>query len=245
MKRTCFFLIALFLSGLACAQADYAREKRWADEITPGIVVGDPVYLEAAGRRFLALYTRHPKATASVVVVHGMGVHPDWGLIGPLRSGLADQGYTTLSVQMPVLAADADASLYPPLFPEAAARLEAAVTFLRGREAGKIAIVSHSLGARMTDFFLSNRADAAIDAWVVVGLSGEFSRPETLTMPVLDLYGEADFPAVLQHADRRAAVLRVVRGSAQAGVAEADHYFNGREVELVRQVKSFLDRTLR
>ena len=43
------FLVALLLAvSLLCfaqaAQPDYAREKRWADEITPAILVGDPVY---------------------------------------------------------------------------------------------------------------------------------------------------------------------------------------------------------
>ncbi|MCI3950971.1 MAG: hypothetical protein K0R53_468, partial [Burkholderiales bacterium] len=35
------------------------------------------------------------------------------------------------------------------------------------------------------------------------------------------------------------------RGSAQAQIADADHFFNGRESELVRHVRMFLDRTLR
>ena len=38
--------LLLLASQLTFASADYAREKKWADEITPGIVVGDPVYLE-------------------------------------------------------------------------------------------------------------------------------------------------------------------------------------------------------
>ena len=84
---------------------DYAREKRWADEITPGLVVGDAIYIaQKSGHKFLAIYTEAKPARAAVIVVHGLGVHPDWGLIGALRSGLADQGYATLSVQMPVLA---------------------------------------------------------------------------------------------------------------------------------------------
>src|SRR5690349_15946197 len=118
---------------IASAQADYAREKRWADEVTPAILVGDPVYLVLkSGHKFLAIWAPNPKATAGVIVVHGLGVHPDWGLINLVRSQLADQGYATLSVQMPVLAADARAEQYPPLFPEAAERIAAAVTFLRG-----------------------------------------------------------------------------------------------------------------
>lgn len=244
MTRLPLFFVTLFVSALACAQADYAREKRWADEITPGIVVGDPVYLEASGRKFLALYTPRSGAAAGIVVVHGMGMHPDWGLINPLRSGLADSGYSTLSVQMPVLAADADGAQYPPLFPEAAARLKAAVAFLRSRGNRKVAIVSHSLGARMTNYFLNSGSAPAIDAWVAIGLSGELSGPETLKSPILDLFGEADFPAVLQNAGKRAAVLRTLRASAQVQVAGADHFFNGREADLVRHVRLFLDRVL-
>ncbi len=60
-------------------------------------------------------------AAGGVVVVHGLGVHPDWGLIGGLRTGLADAGYVTLSVQMPVLAATARrATTTLPTLPEAA-----------------------------------------------------------------------------------------------------------------------------
>jgi hypothetical protein len=43
----------------AFAQADYAREQRWASEITPAILVGDPVQLALpAGRKFLDRATR-------------------------------------------------------------------------------------------------------------------------------------------------------------------------------------------
>ncbi|HET9662851.1 MAG TPA: hypothetical protein VFP00_01390, partial [Burkholderiales bacterium] len=160
-------------------------------------------------------------------------------------SGLAEQGYTTLSVQMPVLAADADAAQYPPLYPEAADRLNAAVAFLRARGMSKIAIVAHSLGARMADFFLNRMTDPGVDAWVAIGIPGDFISPQAFKQPVLDIYGEGDFPALLENADKRASVLRKVRGSAQIQVAGADHFFNGREAELVRHVKLFLDRALK
>ncbi|HSQ02407.1 MAG TPA: hypothetical protein VLN59_00140, partial [Burkholderiales bacterium] len=54
-------------------------------------------------------------------------------LINALRTVLSEHGSATLSVQMPVLAATATADLYPPLFPEAAERLRAAVDFLRAQ----------------------------------------------------------------------------------------------------------------
>ena len=228
------------------AQADYAREQRWADEISPAIVVGDPVYLGGgASRRFLAIWAPNPKAAAGAIVVHGLGLHPDWGLIGTLRSRLAEQGYSTLSIQMPVMAAVAKADRYPPLYPEAAERLTVAVAFLRKQGVKKIAIVSHSLGSRMTNYFLNHAPAAGVDAWVAIGLSGEFTEPATFKAPVLDLYGEKDFAAVLDNAEKRAAAIRGVRGSGQLQVAGADHFFAGRENDLVGQVRLFLDRHLK
>jgi len=37
------FSLTAFAAG---GTPDYAREKKWADEVVPGLVVGDPVYLE-------------------------------------------------------------------------------------------------------------------------------------------------------------------------------------------------------
>jgi len=247
MHLRLWLVFALLLApALAFAQADYAREKRWADEITPAILVGDPVYLTLpSGRKFLAIHAPNPKAAAGVIVVHGRGVHPDAGLINPLRSQLSEQGYATLSVQMPVLAAEVPGEQYPPLFPEAAERLQAAVAYLRGKGMRKVAIVSHSMGSRMANYFLNHAGDARVDAWVAIGILGEYTEPGTLKAPVLDLYGEHDFPAVLESAARRADALRKVRGSGQIQVAGADHFFAGMESELVRRVRQFLDSRLR
>ncbi len=241
--RLLILILSLIASAVSFAQADYAREKRWADEITPGLVVGDAVYLaQKSGHKFLAIYTEVAQPRAAVITVHGIGVHPDWALIGALRSGLADQGYATLSVQMPVLAADAKGEEYPALFPDAADRLRTAVAFLKAKGHRKIALAAHSMGSRMSNFFLTGAPDNGIDAWISIGISsGEFAKPGKLRLPVLDLYGERDFPQVLQKADARAAVLKTLKGSAQIEVAGADHYFAGQEGDLVRQVRQFLD----
>lgn len=255
MKKNVLVLLLVIFAAAANAQTapdtntgpDYAREKRWADEIIPGLVVGEAIYLaqKQSSHKFLAIYTKAPKPRAAVIVVHGMGVHPDWALIGALRSGLADEGYSTLSVQMPVRAATGLAEEYPGLFPDAAARLQSAVDYLKSNGYAKIAIVSHSLGARMSNYFLAQSA-AGLDAWVAIGISnGEFANASQLHLPIFDIYGERDFPPVLQKAHSREAVLRRLKGSAQMEVAGADHYFAGSEAELIKQVRQFLDRTLR
>src|SRR2546430_14428641 len=88
---------------LAFAQqqpSDYAREKRWADEIVPQIVSGEPVWLEAPRtEKFLGIYTEVKNSKGAIILAHGLGVHPDYGVIGELRTRLADAGYTTLSIQ--------------------------------------------------------------------------------------------------------------------------------------------------
>lgn len=248
--RTFLTLILWFAGAAAIAQPvqpDYAREKRWADEITPAILVGEPVYLALkSGHKFLAIHALAAKPRAGVIVVHGLGMHPDWSLINPLRSQLAEQGYTTLSVQMPVLAADAKGEIYPPLYPEAVERLRAAVTFLREKGHRKIAMVGHSMGARMVNEFINQGGAGAIDAWVSIGITyGLYTNPETFKAAILDIYGEQDFPAVLQHAATRAGAIQRVRGSGQMSIAGADHFFTGREGELVRHVKRFLDNATR
>ena len=239
--------LLLFVAGACLAQADYAREKRWAEEITPGLVVGDALYLtQTSGHKFLAIYAGAALARPAVIVVHGMGVHPDWALIGALRSGLFDLGYATLSVQMPVLAADAKAEGYVALFADAADRLKSAVAYLQSKGHHRIALASHSMGSRMSNYFLASNPGGGVDAWVCIGISnGELADPARLRVPVLDIYGARDFPQVTQQAPQRMAALKLLKGSAQFEVAGADHYFTGSEGELVRQVRQFLDQKIK
>ena len=62
---------------------------------------------------------------------------------------------------------------------------------------------------------------------------------------MLDIYGELDLPPVSQKANARATTLKTLMGSEQIEVAGADHYFAGREGELIRRVRQFLDQRLK
>ena len=244
--RTILILLTIFSVPMAMG-ADYEREKRWADEIVPGIVIGNPVYLQTGnGRKFLNLYTETAKAKAAVIVVHGRGIHPDMGLIGVLRTRLADHGYTTLSVQMPVLWAEARGNDYLPDFPEAGERLASAVKYLQDKGYKKIALVSHSMGARMSSDFLKNNPAAPLFAWVSVSITNDaLGSLGALKFPVLDLYGENDLPQVLDNNNARAQVIKKLKGSVQIMAPNADHFFEGQDNALVKYVKSFLDRALK
>lgn len=223
--------------------ADYAREKKWADEVVPGLVVGDAVYLQARGpHKFLALFTPASGSGKGVVVVHGMGIHPDWGMVGTLRTELADRGFTTLSIQMPILAADAKGEAYPPTFPEAAERIARAVAFLKEKGYKAIAVVSHSMGSRMSLTYFAAKPDPAVKTWASLGAS--FGDYDKVGLPVLDLYGDGDLKPVLDQAAQRKMSL-TNKASVQQVVAGADHFYAGREDQMVAAVADFLDATLK
>src|SRR5512135_1048688 len=245
-------LVAALVATLAAAAPlhgivpDMAREDRWAEQVAPDVVVGDVVWLSTKLRaKVLAIYTK-PSGTAkaAVIVVHGLGVNPDWDLINVVRTSLADHGFATLSVQMPVLAAEAPPADYVALYPEAGARLSAALAWLHGRGYAKVAVVSHSLGAAMTDAWLAHgaaeagagaqasaREGAGIDAWVPVGMAVAFSvRPR---IPVLDVVAGADLPAVLASNPARVSQLPADGCSRAVTVPGVDHFYHGAEAKLV------------
>lgn len=243
--RAWLISLLLVVSASAFAASDYVREKKWADEVTPGIVVGDPLYLsQKNGHKFLGIYTEADKARMGVVVVHGVGIHPDWGMIGTLRQRLPDHGYATLSIQMPILAADAKSEAYAAHFPEAVERLQLAVAHLKGKGHKRIAVVSHSMGSRMTHGYMA-RNPAEVAAWASLGmpaaLGGGAIGYDAIKAPVLDLYGANDLPQVLAGAAQRKASLKGNAASKQVVIADTDHFFADREDAMIKTVKDFLD----
>jgi pimeloyl-ACP methyl ester carboxylesterase len=224
-------LLALLAFAVSPAAAqDYEREARWRSEVLGNLVVGEALDIRLpAGRAFLGLYT--PGAKAAVLLVHGIGVHPDHGVIGSLRVALSDMGYATLSIQMPVLAADAQPQdYYPRLFPEASARIAAATGWLGSKGHRTVYLASHSLGSWMAQYHLE-REKPSVAAWISMGRSGEVPP---LPLPVLDVYGEKDNAGVLQSVASRHA-------SRKAVIAGADHFYTGKEDELARVLRAFIE----
>ncbi|MBL8378975.1 MAG: DUF3530 family protein [Burkholderiales bacterium] len=236
---------AMLLTVAAAAEAqDYEREKRWAAEVVPALVVGDAVMLKTGtGREFLGIYTEAKAPRALLVLAHGVGVHPDFGVIGDLRTRLTDLGYSTLSIQMPVASKEATVDdYYPKVFPEAADRLGQAAVWLRAKGPGKLVLVSHSMGAWMANEYLDRaHASTPYQAWVVMGLTGGYSwGMRRYRFPILDLLGEKDIEPVLKAESRRRGALDAGNGSRQVKIAGADHHYAQREKELAAAIDAFV-----
>ena len=248
MRRLLVLAGLLFTFNIAFAQ-DYEREKRWRDEILPAIVVGEPVLLKtAAGREFLALFTESKPAKGALLIIHGVGVHPDHGVIGALRVKLAERGWTTLAVQMPVLAADAKSEeYYTKVFPEALERIGTAAAWLKAHSPARLAMISHSMGSWMANEYLDAAPGAPVSAWVCIGYSGGFSWGRYFSkIPTLDVYGENDLPSVNSGTWRRSLALRGMAGaSRQEMILGADHFYTGKEDVLAAVVDAWLTQPLK
>jgi alpha/beta superfamily hydrolase len=235
------FAASLLLASVAQAQ-DYEREQRWAAEVVPNLVVGDAVRISLPPRSFLAIHTEGKPGQPAILLVHGLGVHPDHGVIGILRGLLADAGYTTLSIQMPVQGAQATADDYPVLFPEAAARIQAAAGWLAAKSHARPVLLSHSMGSRMAMAYYERAAAAPFAAWISLGITADYGVTTKVGAPILDVYGENDFPQVLRANPARRMAVGAVAGSKQVVIAGADHYYTGREKALAAAIAAFLDR---
>ena len=244
MSRTLFLAIAVFFTAHGPANAqDYEREARWAEQTLATLVVGDSVQLEQANKhRFLGLYLRAANERGAVVIAHGRGWSPDYELYGELRSRLAAAGYSTLSIQMPVLPSSAKIGDYLPTFPDADERLAVAIAWLREKSASKVAIVSHSLGATMANHYLINTREPRVDAWVFISIINGLEDMFRIKIPVLDVFGSKDWEVTRFGADERKAQILKIANSRQVVIDQAPHFYEGKYDELTRVIAEFLNR---
>lgn len=232
---------------------DLAREQRLAEQTVDAILDGEPVYLTTSDNtRFLAIEMgayAEPQHGAAIIL-HGRGMHPDWTQVAaPLRTALPSHGWSTLSLQMPVLAKDARYYDYLPVFPAAVPRIEAGIRHLREQGVQRIVLVAHSCSVHMGMAWIEAVGDSGIDAFIGIGMGAtDYQQPmpepfplERIKVPLLALYGSNDYPAV----HRQAALVTdrlpdLHPASAVQEIPGADHYFNDADDELVTAVTAWL-----
>lgn len=259
MKSAKRVILVLFL-GLcvpatlfAQTLSDTEKEGRWKEQIIDTLFDGETIWLEADGHDFLGIemegFDGHTGRAA--IVVHGIGVHPNWEqVIRPLRVGLTEYGWHTLSIQMPILPNEAGGLEYVPLFDEVAGRFEAAIDFLQARGNQEIVIIAHSMGSSMTMRYMDDVAEPPVKALVLVGMQGgrenmvhdNVSALSRVKLPVLELYGSDDLPGVVDFAARKAnaAYTGGNKGYRQMMVDGANHFFDGLDETLVELVGQWL-----
>lgn len=231
-------------------------EKQTTEKLAEKVKGSEVIWLDAKGEDFLALYTSQTNETAhgAVILLHAMGGHADWPqTISPLRTRLPEHGWTTLSIQMPVIAPENQIEDYGRTLQQAEARIKAAVRILRERKFLNIVVVGHSFGAATALAYLKKEQKQKVVALVALGLQEyPFVKPaidilgliEKSKIPVLDIYGSRDFRNVINQApDRRLAAKKGNnRQYTQLEIEGADHYFNQMEDVLIKRIRGWLDK---
>ncbi|MDH3386772.1 MAG: alpha/beta hydrolase family protein, partial [Gammaproteobacteria bacterium] len=131
-------------------------------------------------------------------------------------------------------------------------RIEAGIRFLRDRGHRQVVLLAHSCGAHMAMDWIRARTDGGIDAFIGLGMGAtDYRQPmhqpfplDWMQVPVLDLYGANDYPAVIRLAPGRLAMIEQAghAKSHQAVLPGANHYFSDQGKPLVAAVADWLDR---
>jgi pimeloyl-ACP methyl ester carboxylesterase len=223
---------------------DYDREARWEEQVVSQLVVGDAVKIRASsGKEFLGLYTAGKNTAKAIILLHGVGTHPDFGITGQLRSSLNDLGYTTLAIQLPVQHKEAKLEdYYPKVFGDAKNRINQSIAWLAEKGFDRPVLLSHSMGSWMANEYLDEHfAKTNVSAWVCMSLTGNYSwAMRRYTIPILDIYAENDIPPALSSSGRRKSSL-TFEGSDQYMVVGAQPDYSGHAASIAKRVQQFLE----
>jgi pimeloyl-ACP methyl ester carboxylesterase len=221
---------------------------------------------DAAQNTFFSLYLPHSgkKRRGGIILLHSAGAHPDWRqVINPLRTGLPDRGWATLSIALPSTAdhnqvTDSLTSSLNSALP----RIEAAMDFLRSQSYADIVVIGHGLGSLMALNFLQVNADTqtkdkrpVINAAVLISVSArgkdiplnDAGMIEKIKIPLLDIYGSRDIVQVRNDGKlRKSAALKAANKMyRQYQMIGADHFFQGLENELNLYIHYWLKKVLK
>ena len=247
------FTLLVNLAGTALA-ADVERERRLVAELEANLFDGNLQQLSAENVTFAAveLSPDSKPVRGSILLLHGRGLHADWpDNIGPLRIELAQNGWHTLSLQMPVLENSAKYFDYLAILPEAFPRIEAGIKHLLTGGHRPIVLLAHSCGTHMAMAWLEATVVRPIDAFIGIGMGAtDYRQPmqrpfpfATLKIPVLDIYGSEDYPAVHRLAPVRLEAIQVDGNvsSTQLIVDGADHNFTDYSDAMAESIARWLD----
>lgn len=236
------------------AKPDFNREKRMISQIEDSILEGDVEYLPLKnGLKIFSIYIQSEadKPKGGVIILHNRGQHANWvDTIRPLRVGLSEKGWHTLSVQTPVLGKQAKYYDYVPIFPYAFERIKVAIDFYKKRGIDNIVLITHGCGAHMAMSYLDKFGAGKINRFIGIGMGAtdykqKLIKPyplEKLKIPILDIFAQNDFLGVLRLSKVRKP--RLNAKSTQIQIKNATHYYQeeGAVERLIAQIDTWLGR---
>lgn len=262
-------------AAAAPAAAAPDTEQRLAEALRAEVMGGEVLTLQADGREVLALFTpqTHSQALGGVLLLHDHNANPDApGVIHTLRRQLPEAGWHSLALQLPH---SATAQLDVALLDSHRSRIAEALAELERRNIRNVVLIGHGQGALAAVDYLADNLVPSVTGLVLIGLDGRAqteprldaaARLAQLKVPMLDIYGSRDYPAVVASVKRRYDLARRSEdgGSARPGYAEvardydeekgltlsyrqveiagADHHYSSHTSLLEKRVRGWLNR---
>ena len=256
------FVLSFMLNGQLAAEEikELSREQQIAEKLAVTADADEIISLKASGGRFIGLYkrakiseTKIGEVNGVVILVHGMGAHPDWpDVISPLRTRLTEIGWSTLSIQMPILSPEEPVAEYGKTLRMANSLIQAAVDYLHDWEIEPIVLLGYSFGAVQAANFLASNKPENIQAFISVSvLVQKFIKPKIdmykfigeISVPMLDIYAEEDLEDVRRGIDDRrlAANKNGNNEFQQIELQGSGHHFLEFEDILIEQIQIWLE----
>ncbi|MCB1803096.1 MAG: DUF3530 family protein [Gammaproteobacteria bacterium] len=223
-------------------------EAAWRDAAN---LDGELVELSVEGAGVPAIFRPYADGDAlgGVVLLHDPWTHADsHEVIRPLRLGLAEAGWNTLSVQLPAARSHATAADWQSRSAQIAARAGAGLDWLKQRGLDNRAVIALGESAAIALRFAATRPAQDIAAVILISSPATFddeaSRKalEQLSRPLLDLYAQRDLETVVERARKRAVAARAagVQDFEQREVSGATPGFAGLDPLLVQTIHNWL-----
>jgi dienelactone hydrolase len=256
LANTVLFPLLFSAFVVNAAPLDRERELQVSEKLEEELKDGEIMWLDANGEKFQAILKKHTSdlTIGAAIILHGMSAHADWPqTISPIRRALPEYGWTTLSIQLPVIAAENQIEDYGKTLDRSVERIEAAINALHELKFRNIVAIGHSFGAVSALSYFAKADGRRIVALVAIGLQDyAFVKPpidifgliEKSNIPFLDIYGSRDYKkATDQAADRRLAAKKGGnRDYIQVEIEGADHYFTKLEGVMIKRVRGWMQK---
>ena len=252
MNRTtpliCILSLLLAAPGLA---GDLDSERLVAATLSQaGDLTGEVVTLTAGDGDVIGVHRVHQRGAGrgAVILLHGPWGHPDDpGVMRPLRLGLADAGWTTLSLLLPRAYRNAPSSAWLSEGEAVQARIAAAAAWLKQQGQLNQVIVAQGLAAVPALDFLASGEASDVRALVMLSPllaqgSSALNALGEIDIPVLDIIAERDRAAVRANLPlrRRIAAENPTPAWTAREVPAVPHDYRGAGDALLASVRAWL-----
>ena len=242
-------LVLWLIVSISWASPNLIEEMALTYSLSADLQRGRLIKLENKGHSFVAILDDARSSTIEgvAILLPDAGFRADSDVLAGLRQLLPAHGWSTLSLQLPVLEPEAELDEYYPLIPDASQRIKEAVTRMKARGIENIALIGHGFGAVVALNYGGLYPDGSVRALVLMSPWWPQDRKGEMTgwlfkskVPVLDITAEHDSSRIRATTDDRYQSLKGLKGFRQWKISGAGHEYQGYGEALAKRIYGWL-----